>query len=62
MKPEPDFVIEIDKDARLPRALNFAIIINEFPFPIGIEVNHNKFQDPIITLIPVEEKKGREVI
>ena len=53
MELQPDFVLEKDKSDRLPRALNFATILNKCPLSIGIEINHNKFQDPIITLLPV---------
>lgn len=58
MELQPDLIVEQNKEGRLPRSLNFAIILNKFPFPISIEINHNKFQDPTITLFPVKEKKG----
>ena len=53
MDQQSDFVLEKDKSGRLPRSLNFATIINKLDFEIGIEINHNKFQDPTITLLPV---------
>jgi len=59
---QPDLVIEKGKDGRLPPSLNSGIVISKFPFPIGIEVNHDKFQNPTITLLPVEEKKEQGVI
>lgn len=59
MELQPDFVIEKDKKRPLPPSCNFALIINNLPFSIGVEINHNKFQQPTITLLPVMEKENR---
>jgi len=56
MDLRPDFTLEKDKTGSLPQSLNCGVIINLLPFPIGIEVNHDKFQHPTITLLPVEGK------
>lgn len=53
---EPDFILEKEKNGRLPPSLNSGVIINQCPIEVGIEINHNKFQEPTITLLPVKEK------
>ncbi len=57
MELQPDLVVEKDKSNPLPPCLNFALVINKLPFAVGIEINHTKFQQTTITLLPVEEKK-----
>lgn len=56
MDRQPDLILEKDKSTLLPPSLNSASIINNLPFSVGIELNHTKFLQPTITLLPVTKK------
>lgn len=58
MEVQPDIILEKDKSTQLPPSLNSGFIVNNLPFSIGIEINHDKFLNPTITLLPVMEKEG----
>jgi len=59
MELQPDIILKKGKSNSLPLSLNFARIINKLPFSVGIEVNHDKFLQPTITLLPVAPEKER---
>lgn len=60
MELQPDFTVKKEETRPLPPSLNFGLLINKLPASVGVEINHDKFQRPTITLLPVTEEVGGE--